>query len=190
VTSIIPLDLPGVFLLEPKLFRDSRGVLAETFRAEILAEAGVDRAFVQDNVSISERRGTVRGMHFQAPPHDHDKLIRVARGAILDVAVDLRTESPTYGRSVAVELSVDNWRQLLVPRGFAHGFCTLEDDTQVCYKLTGYYVPAAEGGLLWSDPALGIDWPVSVGEAVVSDKDAVLPGFAQFKSPFEYDRPG
>jgi len=184
MNSVLPLDLPGLLLFEPRLFVDARGVFTETFRAELLAREGVLRPFVQDNVSVSTRRGTVRGMHYQSAPHAHDKLIRVARGAILDVVVDIRKGSPTFGRSAAVELSASNWRQLFVPRGFAHGFCTLEDDTQVAYKLTDYYSPAQEGGLLWSDPSLGVAWPVKPCDAIVSSKDAILPRLADLETPF------
>jgi dTDP-4-dehydrorhamnose 3,5-epimerase len=185
VTTITPLALPGVLLIEPQTFGDERGVFSEIYRADRLADAGFATAFVQENQSLSPRRGTVRGLHFQSPPHAQDKLIRVISGAILDVLVDIRRRSATYGQSVAVELSGDNRRQLLAPKGFAHGFCTLTDDCVVVYKLSDFYAPATEGGLLWSDRALGIDWPIHPAEATVNDRDAGWPALADFNSPFE-----
>lgn len=187
MVHVTPLDLPGLLLLEPRRFNDARGYFSETYRAEWLAAAGFRGDFVQDNMSASANRGTVRGFHFQTPPAAHDKLIRVTRGGILDAVVDLRRGSPAYGRSFAAELTAENGRQLLIPKGFGHALCTLEDDTHVAYKLTGYYAPKAEGGLLWSDPALGIKWPVGVEEAIVSEKDLVLPRLADFDSPFEFE---
>jgi dTDP-4-dehydrorhamnose 3,5-epimerase len=181
-----PLALPDVVLLEPRRFGDARGFFSETYSARRLAAAGFEAAFVQDNHSRSPRRGTVRGLHFQAPPFAQDKLIRVTRGAILDVAVDIRRGSPTYGQAVAAELSAENWRQLLAPKGFAHGFQTLTEDCEVLYKVTDYYAPAAEAGLLWSDPALGIAWPLGTAEAVINARDAAWPALADFDSPFTY----
>ncbi|OJU13194.1 MAG: dTDP-4-dehydrorhamnose 3,5-epimerase [Caulobacterales bacterium 68-7] len=180
---ITPLAIPDLLLIEPRKHGDERGFFSETFSAAALAEAGFTRAFVQDNHSRSPKRGTVRGLHFQAPPHAQDKLLRVAAGAILDVAVDIRVGSPTYGQAVAVELSAANWRQLLVPKGFAHGFVTLTDDCDVLYKVTDYYAPASEGGLLWNDPALGIDWPADL-QPLINDRDAAWPALAEFDSPF------
>jgi dTDP-4-dehydrorhamnose 3,5-epimerase len=173
--KIEPQAIADVLLITPQRFGDARGFFSETFRRSALAEAGFDRDFVQDNHSLSEKRGTVRGLHFQLEPHAQDKLIRVTRGAVLDVAVDIRPGSPTYGRHVAVELSADNWTQLLVPRGFAHGFQTLTDGAEVLYKVTGYYAPEAERGLLWSDPALRVDWPVTAEDATVNARDAAWP---------------
>ena len=186
MTAIIETELPGVLIVTPRRFGDARGWFEETWSAKALAEAGFARAFVQDNHAMSARRGTLRGLHFQAPPRAQDKLLRCARGAVLDVAVDIRRGSPTYGRSVAVELSEENGRQLLVPRGFAHGYLTLTERCDVLYKVTDTYAPETEGGLLWSDPALGLDWPVGVGEATVNARDAAWPTLAALQSPFTY----
>lgn len=184
MTEITPQAIPDVLLIAPRRFGDARGFFMETYSAPTLASAGFRQPFVQDNHSMSAARGTVRGLHFQAPPHAQAKLLRVVRGAILDVAVDIRRGSPTYGRHVAVELSADNARQLLVPEGFAHGFQTLTEDAEVLYKVTALYAPAAEGGLLWSDPALGIDWPIPTAQAVVNARDAAWPALADFETPF------
>jgi dTDP-4-dehydrorhamnose 3,5-epimerase len=178
------LSIPDVLLITPKVFGDPRGAFAETYSRRELAEAGFDGDFVQDNHSRSPQKGTVRGLHFQRAPRAQDKLLRVVRGAILDVAVDIRPGSPTYGRHVAVELSADNWRQLLVPRGFAHGFQTLTDDCEVLYKVTDVYAPETEGGLLWNDPALAIDWPIPAEKAVINARDAGWPGLAELGVPF------
>ncbi|OYX04392.1 MAG: dTDP-4-dehydrorhamnose 3,5-epimerase [Caulobacter vibrioides] len=182
MTLVTPQAVPDVLLIEPKKFGDERGFFSETYNAKVLAEAGFAALFVQDNHSRSPAKGTVRGLHFQAPPFAQDKLLRVTRGAILDVAVDIRKGSPTYGQSVAVELSAENWRQLLVPKGFAHGFQTLTEDCEVLYKVTDYYAPASEAGLLWNDPALGIAWPGI--EPVINARDAAWPALADFKTPF------
>lgn len=178
------LAIPDVLLITPAVFGDARGRFAETFSARELAGHGFTLPFVQDNHSLSPVKGTVRGLHFQIAPHAQDKLLRVVRGAILDVVVDLRPGSPTWGRHVAVELSAENWRQLLVPKGFGHGFQTLTDDCEVLYKVTDYYAPASERGLLWSDPALGIDWPIAPGAATVNARDADWPTLADLGEPF------
>ena len=167
--------IPGVRIITPRKHGDYRGYFSEVYRRDVLAQAGLPLHFVQDNHSLSARKGTLRGLHFQAPPFAQDKLVRVLRGAILDVAVDLRASSATFGRHVAVELSAANWRQLLVPVGFAHGFCTLEPDTEVFYKVTSYYSAAHDLGLAWDDAALGIAWPVDARSAVLSDKDRRFP---------------
>ena len=172
-------------LIEPKKFGDSRGYFSETYNAGDLVKAGFSHPFVQDNQSLSAKRGTVRGLHFQAPPHAQDKLIRVTRGSILDVAVDIRKASPSFGRHVAVELSAANWKQLLIPKGFAHGFCTLESDTEVLYKVTDFYAPQSDGGILWNDPALDIAWPDFAGSEL-SPKDSALPPLADLDSPFHF----
>ena len=169
--------IPDVKIIKTKRFGDHRGFFTETFSTRGFAEAGLPSGFVQDNHSLSRPKGTVRGLHFQLAPFAQDKLVRVARGAIFDVAVDLRAASPSFGRWVAVRLSADEGNQLLVPIGFAHGFCTLEDDTEVFYKVTNFYSPHHDRGLLWNDPDLAIDWPVSAGDAVLSDKDQRLPRF-------------
>ncbi|MGZ5965961.1 MAG: dTDP-4-dehydrorhamnose 3,5-epimerase, partial [Caulobacteraceae bacterium] len=150
MTDIRPLALPDVLLITPKKFGDERGFFSETYRKEALAAHGFDREFVQDNHSMSAKRGVLRGLHFQRPPHMQDKLLRVTRGAVYDVAVDIRIGSPTWGQWVGVELSADNWRQILVPAGFAHGFVTLTPDCEVLYKVTADYAPSSEGGLAWN----------------------------------------
>lgn len=184
--EVTDLTLPGIKLITPKVFRDQRGFFAETFHARAWAAAGVAATFVQDNHSLSRPRGVVRGLHFQAPPHAQAKLVRVARGAIFDVAVDIRVGSPTYGRHVSAVLSADNWQQLWIPEGFAHGFCTLAPDTEVLYKATAYYAPECDRSLRWDDPALAIAWPVAPHEAVLSPKDAAAPLLKAIKSPFTY----
>lgn len=173
--QITDLAISAVKLIVPKKFGDSRGFFSEVYNVKALAEAGITELFVQDNQSLSAETGTIRGLHFQKPPHAQAKLVRVTRGRILDIAVDLRRASPTYGQHVSAELSADNWAQLLVPVGFAHAFCTLEPNTEVIYKVTDYYAPAADAGILWSDPDLGISWPIEPDKAVLSDKDARLP---------------
>lgn len=178
------LAIPDVLLISPNKHGDHRGYFSETFRADALAEFGIDVPFVQDNHSFSAARGVLRGLHYQTAPFAQAKLLRVTRGAIFDVAVDLRKASSTFGRHVGVELSADNWRQILVPVGFAHGFCTLAPDTEVLYKVTAPYAPAQEGGLLWSDPALGIEWPISAHEAVLSERDLRWPLLQDLQSPF------
>ncbi len=176
------LAIPDVLLIEPARFGDSRGFFSEVWSRRTLAQHGLEAEFVQDNHSLSRDVGVVRGLHFQTPPAAQGKLVRVVRGAILDVAVDIREGSPTFGRHVAAVLSAENWRQLWVPRGFAHGFATLEPDTEVIYKVDAYYDRAADAGILWNDPALGIEWPVT--EAVLSDKDRAAPRLADIPPPF------
>jgi len=176
--------IQGVLVIEPRKHGDARGFFSETFRAAALREAGVDVEWVQDNHSLSAPRGVMRGLHFQRPPMAQAKLLRVVRGAILDVAVDIRRGSPTYGRHVAVELSAENWKQMYVPAGFAHGFCTLVENTEVIYKVSADYAPESEGGVIWNDPDLGIAWPVSAAEATVSARDREWPRFKDFVSPF------
>ncbi len=175
--NVVALDIPDVKLITPKRFGDSRGFFSEVYNARALADAGIDIVFVQDNHAFSSQTGTLRGLHFQKPPHAQTKLVRVTRGRIYDVAVDIRPGSPTYGRHVGVELSAGNWSQLLVPAGFAHGYCTLEPDTEVLYKVDAYYAPEHDAGILWSDPALAISWPVAADMAQLSDKDLRLPLF-------------
>jgi dTDP-4-dehydrorhamnose 3,5-epimerase len=180
------LSIPEVKLVTPAVFKDERGFFSETFNAKALASAGISETFVQDNHSLSVPRGVVRGLHFQAPPHDQAKLVRVVRGAILDVAVDIRHGSRTFGKHVTCVLSAANWSQLWVPSGFAHGFCTLEPDTEVIYKVTDYYAPASDRGLRWDDPALGIAWPVAPSEAILSPKDRTHPTLAELPVYFRY----
>lgn len=185
-----PLAISDVKRLVPKVFGDARGSFCETYSKRSLEAAGIDVDFVQDNHSISQARGVVRGLHFQSPPFAQGKLVRVTRGAIYDVAVDLRQGSPSYGRYVSAVLSAENWAQLWVPVGFAHGFCTLEPDTEVIYKVTAYYAPEHDHGLQWNDPDLGIDWPVGEGDATLSDKDRKHPRFAQLGSMFTMENSG
>jgi len=176
--------IADVLIIGPKKHGDARGFLSETFKASALKAFGVDCDWVQDNHSLSARRGVVRGLHFQAPPHAQAKIVRVTRGAIFDVAVDLRKGSASYGRHVGVELSAENWRQLYLPPGFAHGFCTLSADTEVLYRASAEYAPHAEYGLAWDDPALGIEWPIGADEAQLSERDLRWPPFGAFTSPF------
>lgn len=169
------LSIPDVLSLTPLRHGDERGSFSETFRADLLAAHGVEAAFVQDNHVITKRRGVVRGLHYQMEPRAQGKLVRCSRGAILDVAVDLRETSPTFAKHVAVELSQANWQQLWVPPGFAHGYITLDDNCEVIYKTTDYYSPGHERGIAWDDPELEIDWGISSTEATLSDKDRSLP---------------
>lgn len=181
--QITETSLPGVLLLEPKRFGDARGFFSESWNRKTLAAHGIDLDFVQDNHSMSQTTGTVRGLHFQAPPHAQAKLVRCGRGVLFDVAVDIRTSSPTYGQWVGYELSFDNARQLLIPAGFAHGFVTRVPDTEIIYKCSDYYNADADGGVAWD--SCGIDWGLS-GDPVLSDKDSALPRLADFDSPFDW----
>jgi dTDP-4-dehydrorhamnose 3,5-epimerase len=174
-------------LLSPRRFGDARGWFMETWSAVRAASQGIDVDFVQDNHSYSAAVGTVRGLHFQRPPHAQAKLVRCLRGAIIDYAVDVRSGSPTYGRWVSAELSAENGHQLFIPIGFAHGFVTLRSDTEIAYKCSDIYAPDCDGGLAWDDADIGIDWPLPATGPVLSDKDRVLPGLAMFDSPFAYD---
>jgi len=176
--------IPDVKIVTPKRFSDYRGFFSETYNRQRFLEAGITETFVQDNHSLSVAVGTVRGLHFQSPPFAQAKLVSVVRGRILDVAVDIRRSSPTYGRHVAVELSAENGRHLLVPVGFAHGFCTLEPDTEIQYKVSAYYSAAHDHGLAFDDPALGIAWPVPLDQAILSDKDRKQPRLSELPSYF------
>ncbi|MBI1365873.1 MAG: dTDP-4-dehydrorhamnose 3,5-epimerase [Alphaproteobacteria bacterium] len=178
------LAIADVKLITPKRFADDRGYFCETYNERAFQSAEIRPRFVQDNQSLSRKKGTVRGLHFQAPPHAQAKLVRVLRGSILDVAVDARKASPTFGEWVAAELSAANGAQLFVPAGFLHGFVTLEPDTEVAYKVDAYYDRAADGAVKWDDPELAIDWGIDSGAAIVSEKDAAAPNWADFKSPF------
>lgn len=180
-----PTKLAGVFLVKPRRFGDDRGFFSETFRQNLFAhETGADVAFVQDNFSYSAHRGTVRGLHYQAPPFAQGKLVRCSRGEVMDVAVDTRPRSPTYGQHVSAILSAENGHQLWVPEGFLHGFATLVDDCDVAYKVTNYYNGECDGNVMWNDPELGIDWGIKNDEAVLSDKDKKAPLFADWHNPF------
>jgi dTDP-4-dehydrorhamnose 3,5-epimerase len=183
--AIRPLALPEVKLVSAGRATDRRGYFAETYVRRDFAAAGIDQEFIQDNLSLSRAAGTVRGLHFQVPPFAQAKLVRVLRGRIFDVCVDLRRSSPRYGRHAVVELAADTNDQLFVPSGFAHGFCTLEPDTEVFYKVDAVYSAAHERGIGWSDPALAIPWPVAAGDATLSDKDASLPRLADLPVYFE-----
>ena len=170
-------------LIVPKRWEDDRGYFAETYSKASYLEHGIDVEFLQDNHSLSRKVGTLRGLHFQVPPHTQGKLVRCGRGAIFDVAVDIRRGSPTYGKWEGFELSAENGHQLYVPVGFAHGFVTLEADSEIVYKCTDYYAPETEGAVLWN--SCGIEWPLS-GDPILSDKDQEAPLLADFDSPFVY----
>ena len=170
--------IDGVLILRPQKFEDERGFFAPVFRGDDLKAAGVAHGWVQENQSLSVRKGTIRGLHFQKPPFAQAKLVRVVRGAALDVCVDIRPGSATFGRHVAVELTAHNMSQVYVPTGFAHGFCTIEDNTEVLYKVSSQWSPPHEAGLLWCDPDLAITWPVSALDAVIVERDSSLPTLA------------
>jgi dTDP-4-dehydrorhamnose 3,5-epimerase len=181
-----PLGIADVRLIRPRRFGDARGSFMETFRQSLFEEKVGPFVFVQDNQSFSAEVGTIRGLHFQLPPKAQGKLVRCLAGAILDVAVDIRKGSPTYGQHVSAELSAENGHQLWVPPGFAHGFSTLLPDTVIAYKVTDYYSPEHDRGLRWNDTALGIDWPVSGDKAVLSARDRVQPLLADLAAGFVY----
>jgi dTDP-4-dehydrorhamnose 3,5-epimerase len=187
--QLIPTTIPDVKILVPKKFGDHRGVFSETFSRKAMRDvAGVDAEFMQDNQSLSVEKGVVRGLHYQLPPTSQDKLVRVTRGAILDVAVDIRRGSPTFGKHVAAVISAENWQQIFVPIGFAHGFVTLEPNTEVLYKVTNYYSPKDERGIRWDDPALGINWGIDPAAAVLSEKDRKYPALAEATDLFDFNR--
>ena len=176
--------LDGVKVIHLDVFADSRGSFAETYDKRSFAELGIETVFVQDSWSHSAQAGVVRGLHFQIPPHAQSKIVRVTRGRVFDVVVDLRRESPTFGKHVSFDLSASDMRSVFIPIGFAHGFCTLEDDTEITYKMSDHYDPSCYKGMLWCDPALGIDWPVAPGEALVSEKDSAHPKLDEFARVF------
>lgn len=184
--NIIDTSIPDVKILEPKVFGDHRGYFMESYNKKLFAELGLDYDFVQDNQSLSREVGVIRGLHFQLNPKAQLKLVRAVRGAIYDVVVDIRKGSPTYGKWTGVILSEYNHRQLLVPKGFAHGFCTLVPDCIVAYKVDEFYSPEHDGGILWNDPALGIDWPTSA--PILSDKDTKHPTLAEADLNFVYEK--
>lgn len=174
--------LKGAYLIKPQVFQDKRGFFLETYSKEKFSKAGIIADFVQDNHSLSTARGVLRGLHFQKGIDVQAKLVRVTKGAVYDVIVDLRKDSPTFGKWEGFELSADNFLILFIPRGFAHGFCTLEDNTQFQYKCDNFYAPQSEGGIAWNDPTLGIDWPIK--NPILSEKDKKHPRFKDFVSPF------
>jgi dTDP-4-dehydrorhamnose 3,5-epimerase len=185
-TLVEPLAIPAVKLLRPRKHGDARGFFSETYSRRTLSAAGIDLDFVQDNHAFSGQPGTVRGLHFQIPPFAQGKLVRVARGAILDVAVDLRRGSPTYGQWCSTVISAEGWNQIFLPIGFAHGLLTLEPNTEVLYKVSNYYSPESDKGLRWNDPALGIDWGIDEADAILSDKDRSQPLLAELPAYFQY----
>ena len=182
--EVIKTDIEGVVILEPRIFKDARGYFFESFSAREFEEKVFRTTYVQDNESYSSY-GVVRGLHFQKPPFTQAKLVRVIKGAVLDVAVDLRKGSPTYGKHVAVELTENNHRQLFIPHGFAHGFAVLSDEVLFQYKCDNYYAPLSEGGIRWNDPDLQIDWRIPADQVVLSEKDTRHPMFKDFISDFE-----
>lgn len=182
--QVIETAIPDVKVLLPKQFRDHRGFFSEVYSRKALRDAGIDADFLQDNHSLSVEKGVLRGLHYQLPPVAQDKLIRVVRGSIVDVAVDIRRNSPTFGKHVAAVVSADNWRQVYIPAGFAHGFVTLEPNTEVLYKVTAPYSPGHERGIRWNDPALGIDWGIPDSEAILSDRDRRHPPLAEQRDLF------
>ena len=184
--EIAAAGLPGVRLLSPHRHRDARGFFSEVWREDALREAGINARFIQENHALSYAVGTVRGMHFQIGDSAQAKLIRCSRGSILDVAVDIRRGSPSFGRHVGVVLSAENWRQLYVPIGFAHGYCTLDPDTEVIYQVSANHDPGSERGLAWDDPAIGVAWPVDAGGAVLADRDRAFPRLAELPDYFPF----
>ena len=185
--QVTQLEIPDVFVFEPRRFGDERGFFSETFSQAAFEHHVPGMTFVQDNHSLSRDIGVLRGLHFQTPPFDQGKLVRVSRGRVIDVIVDIRRGSPTFGRHVAVELSAENWKQLWVPPGFAHGFCTLEKDTEFLYKVTNPYAPDHDAGIAYDDPDLGITWPVDTADIIQSEKDKILPRLKDIETPFVYE---
>jgi dTDP-4-dehydrorhamnose 3,5-epimerase len=178
-------DIPGLIIFEPAVYKDERGWFYESYNEQTFQKQGLDMHFVQDNQSLS-KYGVIRGLHYQLDPHAQTKLVRVLEGTVLDVAVDIRKGSPTFGKYLAVELSAENKLQLLIPRGFAHGFSVLSETAQLAYKCDGLYSRESEGGIRFDDPQLAIDWKVPTGKTLVSSKDLELPSFAQCRNNFEY----
>lgn len=178
--------LPGVYVLTPKRFGDERGFFSEVYNRDTFAGLGIDVTFIQDNHSLSRAVGVVRGLHFQAPPRAQDKLVRVGAGRVLDVAVDIRKGSPSFGQWVAEELSAENGKQLFIPKGFLHGFATLEPNSELLYKCSDTYAPDCDGAVRFDDPEIGIDWGMETASAQLSAKDADAPLLKDFDSPFTY----
>lgn len=184
--EVIKSDIEGVVIIEPRIFEDSRGYFFESFSEREFVEKVCNTHFVQDNESKSSY-GVVRGLHFQRPPHAQSKLVRVVEGTVLDIAVDIRRGSPTFGRYVAVELSAENHRQLFIPRGFAHGFAVLSEKAVFQYKCDNYYAPQSEGAIAWNDPAIGIDWRIPADKVILSAKDMAHPLLAECDELFDYN---
>ena len=180
--ELINESLPGLLELKMVVHEDNRGSFCEAFNQRTMGGFGIEETFVQDNESRSVSVGTVRGLHLQVDPHAQGKLVRVLRGAIFDVALDLRPDSPTYLQHSSIELAEDDFRVFWIPAGFAHGFCTLEPNTTIAYRVTGFYNRDAERSILWNDPEIGIEWPIAADDAVLSTKDAAAPSFAQFRA--------
>jgi len=185
--EIVKTELPGVVMLTPRRFGDARGFFSEVYNRNAYAALGIDVEFVQDNHSLSREVGVVRGLHFQSPPHAQAKLVRVGAGRVLDVAVDIRRGSPTYGRWVGVELSAEAGNQLYIPVGFLHGFAVLEPGSELLYKCSDFYAPDCDGAVRFDDPDIGIDWGIDPKAAILSDKDAKAPFLKDFVSPFVYE---
>ncbi len=180
--EIIKTQVKDLLLIKPKVYKDNRGFFMESYSEKAFSELGITTRFVQDNHSLSAQKGVVRGLHFQLPPYGQAKLIRVTHGAVFDVAVDLRKQSPTYGTWKGYTLTAENFHILYIPRGFAHGYCTLEDDTEFMYKCDNLYMPEYDTGLRWNDPTLNIKWPIE--NPILSEKDATAPFYQDFESPF------
>jgi dTDP-4-dehydrorhamnose 3,5-epimerase len=187
--QVMQTKIPDVKLVNPVRHRDERGFFSEVFKEIELRQHGIDVNFVQDNHSLSTSRWVVRGLHFQIPPFAQAKLLRVTSGSIFDVAVDIRWGSPSFGRHIALTLSAAEWNQIFIPEGFAHGFCTLEPDTEVIYKVSSYYSAAHDRGLAWNDPNLGIAWPLTAEEAILSDRDWKHPVLGDLPRYFRYEPP-
>ena len=183
--EVLAAAIPEVKIIKPARHADQRGFFSETYNKKALEQAGIRMEFVQDNHSLSVEKSVVRGLHYQTQPFAQDKLLRVVRGALFDVAVDLRRGSPNFGKHVSAVLSADEWNQILIPQGFAHGFATLQPNTEVIYKVSNYYSPKNDTGLFWADPELDIEWPVSEAEAILSEKDKRLPRFSEVKEFFD-----
>jgi dTDP-4-dehydrorhamnose 3,5-epimerase len=180
--------VPGIPVLKPRRFADVRGYFVETYNEQLFRQMGIMIDFVLDNQSFSIRKDTIRGLHFQLSPAAQARLIRVLRGSIFDVAVDLRLESPTYGQWVVEQISAESGERIFLPRGFAHGLCTLEPNIEAAYEVDNYYAPASDTGVIWNDPSLNIPWPVGPNEAILSEKDRKLRTFKDFASPLHYAR--
>ena len=186
--EITPLAIPDVVLIQPAKFGDARGFFSEVWSDAALSDAGLDLNFVQDNHSYSAQQGVLRGLHFQKPPFAQDKLVRCTRGKILDVAVDIRKGSPHFGKWVSAEISADNWTQILVPKGFAHGFVTLTPDCEVLYKVTNPYSRECDAGIAWNDPDIAVDWCLGGSSPVLSDKDSIAPKLSAIDTGFVFGR--